>query len=107
MNLDGFSSAFPALLDGLSVGEAAWQGRNGHDEVTSLVRFDHDGVGTHSFILSQGGSEILGSQTCLGQDRPEQTWPDRLSRVPWDSHASAAHRVLELGVRALLDHHPT
>lgn len=108
MDLDGFGCALPAFFDGLTVSQTSRQRGHGHDEVSGLVRLDHDGVRTHSPILSQDSSELVAGRTRLGKDRAEQSGPDRLSCMQRNGDASTAARVLQLGVRSLLrDDYPT
>lgn len=108
MDLDGFGCALPALFDGLAVSQTSRQRGHGHNEVSGFVRLDHDGVRTHSPILSQSSSELVAGHTRLGKDRAEQAGPDRLSCMQRNGDASTAARVLQLGVRSLLrDDYPT
>ncbi len=54
-------------------------------------------------MLSQLRPEVVVGQVGLARDRPEEARPDRLAGVEGDGHPSGLVRVLELGVRPLLD----
>lgn len=108
VDLDGFGCALPALFEGVAVSQTSRQRGHRHDEVSGLVRLDHDGVRTHCSILSQDSSELIARHTCLGKDRAEQARPDRLSCMQRNGDASTAARVFQVGMRSLLrDDYPT
>lgn len=55
-------------------------------------------------MFSQLRPEVVVGHVGLAKDRTEEARPDRLAGVEGDGHPSGVVRVLELGVRPLLDH---
>jgi len=90
-----------ALFDGAALGEAARKRWNGHQVSARRLRFHHDRVGAHVNILSQSGTQFVGRDARLSEDRPNQSGarashpraaersPDRL-----DPDAASAHVIL-------------
>lgn len=57
-----------------------------------------------ALMFSQLRPEVVVGHVGLAKDRTEEARPDRLAGVEGDGHPSGVVRVLELGVRPLLDH---
>jgi hypothetical protein len=63
------------------VREAARQSGDGDGQIAALVGLHDDGVGAHVASLSQCCAKLPGCESGLGEDRAEQSWPDRFPSV--------------------------
>ncbi len=67
MRLYGLDGTHAALFERGALGEAAREGRHGHEVAAALLLFDHDRVRTHKAIVSaaQSFAQLLDTHASL------------------------------------------